>query len=391
MAPCDQVFSSHDLSIARFKNLFGPGARLTMRWPWQRRPSTDRLVCAWVDQTLSYVLARQQADGRFEVVGLGSQAQGGDSLETFASSLQQLGLQGLNATFMLRSDQYQLLQIDTPAVPPEELRSAARYLIKDMLQSHVDDVTLDVVRVGDGKQHANPHSFVVAALNTVVRANMDLADAMDWHVSVIDIQEMAQRNLQSALAGVPQAQQQANAALVILPGQQALLTICATDELYYTRRFDVPEGFLTADWGQGVAPQASPNDAYTPVEEYVPDYAGSTEPDYLEYAPKTVANPPTRDAATFSADKAQRMVVEVQRSLDVWDRTWTRVPLGQFRVFAGERSGELAQWLGAQIGQSLLPMDVTSLFAGLDAAALAQHPLCLSLLGVLLRTDGGKS
>ena len=80
-----------------------------MRWPWQRQNSSDRLVCGWVDQTLSYVLARHQADGSYQVVTLGSQAQAADTLEAFASSLQSQGLKGLHASFMLRTDQYQLL------------------------------------------------------------------------------------------------------------------------------------------------------------------------------------------------------------------------------------------------------------------------------------------
>ena len=359
-----------------------------MRWPWQRQNSSDRLVCGWVDQTLSYVLARHQADGSYQVVTLGSQAQAADTLEAFASSLQSQGLKGLHASFMLRTDQYQLLQIDTPAVPPEELRSAARYQIRDMLLTHVDDVTLDVVRVGDGKQQTNPHSFVVAATNAVVRANMALADAMDWHVSVIDIQEMAQRNLQSALARAQEQAERANAALVLLPGQQALLTICANDELFYPRRFDVPDGFLTGDWGHNVVVQAAQPDAYTPVEEYVPDYA-NTDLGYAPYTPEAVK--PSASSDSQAADKAQRMVVEVQRSLDVWDRTWSGLPLGQFRVYAGARSAELAQWLTEQLGQNVSTLDVGGLFTGLDATLLEAHPLCLPLLGVLLRTDGGKS
>jgi MSHA biogenesis protein MshI len=290
---------------------------------------------------------------------------------------------------MLAIEQYQFLQIDTPVVPPEELRSAARYQVRDMLQTHVDDVTLDVVRVGDGKQHTNPHSFVVAATNAVVRSSMALADAMDWRVSVIDVQEMAQRNLQSTLVRAQGQSQQANAALVLLPGHQALLTICANDELFYTRRFDVPDGFLTGEWGQSVAPRATPNDAYTPVEEYVPDYAGDADLNYRPFEP--VANTALGDAVSLSADKAQRMVVEVQRSLDVWDRTWSSLPLGQLRVYAGQRSAELAQWLSSQLGQTVMALEVDGLFSGLDAAALAEHPLCLPLLGLLLRTEGGKS
>jgi MSHA biogenesis protein MshI len=217
---------------------------------------------------------------------------------------------------------------------------------------------------------------------------MALADAMDWRVSVIDVQGMAQRNLQSALARSQGQSDHGNAALVLLPGQQALLTICANDELFYTRRIDVPDAFLTGDWGQGVAPQVAPVDAYTPVEEYVPDYANA-DVDYAPYA--SAAGSASLDAMNLAADKAQRMVVEVQRSLDVWDRTWSGMPLSQFRVYAGARSAELAQWLTAQLGQSVMQLEVNGLFAGVDAPLLATHPLCLPLLGVLLRTEGGKS
>jgi MSHA biogenesis protein MshI len=200
---------------------------------------------------------------------------------------------------------------------------------------------------------------------------------------------MAQRNLQSALARAQGQPERANAALVLLPGQQALLTICANEELFYTRRFDVPDGFLTGSWDESVAPQAAEADAFTPVEEYVPDYAGSTD---LSYEPYTPAASPIRvDAASLSADKAQRMVVEVQRSLDVWDRTWSSLPLNQFRVYAGARSVELALWLSSQTGQTVVPLDVGGLFAGLDVATLAEHALCLPLLGVLLRHEGSTS
>jgi MSHA biogenesis protein MshI len=365
------------------------GAGLIMRWPWQRQNPADHLICGWANQTLSYVLARPQAGRKFEVIALGSQMQETDTLEVFASRLQGQDFKGLNASFMLSVDQYQFLQIDTPAVPPEELRSAARYLVRDMLQTHVDDVVLDVVRVGDGKQQSKPHSFVAAVTNAVLRANMALAEAMDWRVSVIDIQGMAQRNLQSALARSQGQAERANAALLLLPGQQALLTICANDELFYHRRFDVPDGFLAGDWGQGVVAQVAPVDTYTPVEEYVPDYAASADLGYAPYTPETSNAKP--DTAGLAADQSQRVVVEVQRSLDVWDRTWSGMPLSQFRVFAGARSAELAIWLTSQLGQNVLPLEVNGLFSGVDASLLATHPLCLPLLGVLLRTEGGKS
>lgn len=362
-----------------------------MRWPWQRVRSSDRLVCSWADQTLTYVLARQQTDGTWAVLKMGDAQQGADTLGNFASRLQASGLKGFDAVFMLRASQYQFLQIDTPAVPPEELRSAARYQIREMLQSHVDDVTIDVVHVGDSAhQGSKGHSFVVAAPNVAVRAELDMAAAISCPVSVIDVQEMAQRNLQSVLAQRDGQSERANAALVLVPGQQALLTISANDELFYTRRFDVPDGFLTSVWGQGVSVMA-PVDGFTPVEEYMPAYGAGDVAFADDFAPAQPVQVESTGSSRADDERAQRLVVEVQRSLDVWDRTWSSLPLSQFRVYAGARSAELAQWLTQQLGHSVAALEVGALFAGFEDAPAAQQAMCLPLLGVFLRTEGHKS
>lgn len=358
-----------------------------MRWPWQRSHSTDQLVLSWTGKTFAFVQARHQGAGVYQVLAMGIEHQGSDDREAFVLRLQGLGFKGSRATFMLRSEQYQLLQIATPAVPPEELRSAARYQVREMLQSHVDDVTIDVIQVGDGQHKGTGHSFVVAATNAVVKDVMDLASALDCKVSVIDIQETAQRNLQSALARHDGALERANAALVLIDGEQAVLTISANEELFYTRRFDVPEGFLRASWGQGVA-AAAPVDGFTPVEEYVPDYGLGD----VAFGDDLSASHATQGVAVGASqlddDRAQRLVVEVQRSLDVWDRTWSNLSLSSLRVFAGERSAELATWLALQLGQVVTPLDVTSMFLGFDAASESDQSLCLPLLGVLLRAEG---
>lgn len=354
-----------------------------MRWPWQRRRSSSQWVLSWCGQTLAYVHARRLSDGRFEVLSMGAERQAGEEHPVFVKRLQGLGLKGATATFMLRTEQYQLLQIPTPVVPPEELRSAARYQVRDMLQTHVDDVTIDIIRVGDGQHKGTGNSFVVAATNAVVKDVMDLASALDCQVSVIDIQETAQRNLQTALTQRDGTLAMANAALVLDDAQQALLTISANEELFYTRRFDLPEGFLTGTWGQDIGVQA-PVDGFTPVEEYMPSY--STGDVALGDDFSAPAMPVS--ASRLDDERAQRLVVEIQRSLDVWDRTWSSLTLSGLRVFAGERSTELAQWLTRQLGQTVIPMEVTALFSGFDAASPADQGLCLPLLGVLLRDEG---
>ncbi len=354
-----------------------------MRWPFKRKVSTDLWVVSWAAQALCYVRARPGEAGTFLVRQLGVERQGADTTELFLQRLQALGLKGGEAVVMLRPEQYQLLQIDTPPVAPEELRSAARYQIRDMLDMHIDDVTLDVMKVGDGQQKSNDHLFVVSAANAVIRQALDLGDALHWSISVIDIQEMAQRNLQSALAKQAGQVGRAEASLMLADGQQALLTISANEELFYTRRLDLPKGFMDMAWS-GDQAGAAVSEGFTPVDEYVPDYNVGGESYGTDYSGATMT------AAVGVNEAAQRMLVEVQRSLDLWDRTWSSLPLGGLKVYAGERSEELATWLGREMGQTVDTLELSSLFGGLEAFAPADVAACAPLLGVLLRTETRK-
>jgi MSHA biogenesis protein MshI len=345
-----------------------------MQWPWKRASSQDQLIVSWCGQALSYVEA-VSAGGRFRIQRMGVLQQGSDKLKDFAHRLSDLGLAGHPALVMLSTEQCMLLQIAAPAVPPEELRSAARYQIRDMVDQHIDDLTLDVLHLGDGQDKSAGQLFVVAAANTVIREALQLAEAMEWTVRVIDVQEMAQRNLQSAWAKSAGFAERATAALVVVNDKQALLTITAKEELYYSRRLDLPVGFMAMQWdgGADAAPEAI--DAYTPVGEYVPDYGS---PSGL----------PADDGSLAGGDRAQRFLVELQRSIDLWDRTWTALPMASVAVHAGGRSAELAQWLSRGLGQAVVVLEPAALFDGVPELSEDDAMKCLPLLGLLLRTGG---
>ena len=292
---------------------------------------------------LAYVHAILDKHGLYQVKSFGVERQGSDSPEDFAKRLAALGFKGHTARVMLRPEQYQILQIDTPAVAPEELRTAARWQIREMVNLHMDDLTLDVLRVGDDKVRATGHLFVVAASNALIREVMGIGQALRCTVEVIDIQDMAQRNLQSAWARRNGDLKRAHAALVLTDDNQALLTISANEELFYTRRIELGAGFMQAGWGQGAVPARA-------VE--------------AELALADAADPGLGMPGGDS-DRTQRVVVEVQRSLDLWDRTWPMLMLDRISVYAGQRSDELARWLGQELGQQVTALDVAALFPGI--------------------------
>lgn len=354
---------SHDKNSNKFRSV--------MRWPWQSPQSNDALVVSWADLSFAYVQASLQIDGSYAILRFGVEHQGDASDEEFLRRLHDLGLKGLQASCMLRPHQYQLQQIDAPMVPNAELRSAARWKILEITGGSADDITLDVMRVGDESARSKGQLFAVVASQAVVQEALRLGQAMQWKLRVIDIQETAQRNLQSALARREGRLERADAALVIVDERQALLTISANEELFEVRRIDLGEGFMSASWNQAASVQAAPQDLMAEVPEYVPGRVTASAQD--------------------GDDLTQRVVVELQRSFDVWDRTWTQLPLEGLRVQAGERSEELANWLSRELRMNVGVLDMAALFPGFEGGTVQEQRLCWPLLGALLRTESSKS
>jgi MSHA biogenesis protein MshI len=137
---------------------------------------------------------------------------------------------------LLRPGEYQLLMVDAPQVPTDELRGALRWRIKDMLDYQVDDATIDVLDIPlQSKDSARGHSmFAVAAKNEIVSARMKRFAAARVPLEVIDIPETAQRNL----AALYEVDKRATA-LLFLERDAGLLTINYSGELYLARRLEI--------------------------------------------------------------------------------------------------------------------------------------------------------
>lgn len=139
-------------------------------------------------------------------------------------------------TTLLNAGEYQLLSVDAPNVPPDELKTAIRWRLKDMLDFHVDDATVDVLAIpADKNAPTRNHSmYAVAARNQTVQQRQALFEEGRIALSVIDIPELAQRNL-AALAETDGR----GLAMLSFGPEGGLLTITFSQELYLARRIDV--------------------------------------------------------------------------------------------------------------------------------------------------------
>ncbi len=136
---------------------------------------------------------------------------------------------------VLDGNEYTLLLTEAPDVPAEELRSAIRWRIKDLIDFHVDDATLDVFDVTTPNAPGKTRSmYVVAARNTAIQRRVDLCDTAGINLDVIDIPEMAQRNLAATLPEDVRG-------MVMLSFDQTrgLVTITRQGEIFLSRRIEI--------------------------------------------------------------------------------------------------------------------------------------------------------
>lgn len=345
--------------------------KLKLSNPFKKRQAAGRLAIASSADHFLYA----QADVSGRLLRCGQLARGGDTPAAFARAVHGLGLPGQQVSAVLALKQAQWLQVEAPAVKPEEMKAAARWRIKDQVEGRLDDYLIDVMFVGHDQPRPYRQLFVAAARNGVIRELTERSAAAGLNVAVIDLAETTQRNLHTAQARREGLADRATAALV-QHGDQCLLTVCVGDELYDARRLD---------WD----PQAVPGASASPGALAAAALAAAAKPtvaleaiDFIDYGAE-------HDDTPSRSDDAPRGVVELQRSFDVWERSWPDLPLARLWVQVGEHSQKLAAMLTRQLGQPVAVLDIEGNFP--ELALVAPDPALREalgpVLGLLLRSE----
>lgn len=146
-----------------------------------------------------------------------------------------------NFTTLLSPSEYQMLLVDAPNVPANELKTAIRWKIKDGLNYHIDDATVDVLQIPTSKYGSDraQSMYAIAASNETIQKRVALFEQAKIELDVIDIPEMAQRNIAALF-------EQADRALVLLAFDDngGLMTFTSKGELLLARRIEITAGQL---------------------------------------------------------------------------------------------------------------------------------------------------
>ncbi|WP_426171996.1 type IV pilus biogenesis protein PilM [Pseudoduganella sp. R-34] len=199
------------------------------------------LVFAPLPQGMALATMRRQGASTPVLLGCveaGLEGQGAE--ETLARAARSRNAARFRCSTLLAPSDYQLLTLEAPNVPQDELKTAVRWRMKDMLDFHVDDATFDVMAIPvERASGRTPSMFVVAARNSVIRQRQELFFGAGIDLEVIDIPETAQRNVSALLE-----QDGRGLALLSLGPQGGLLTVTYLGELYLARRIDVTPALL---------------------------------------------------------------------------------------------------------------------------------------------------
>lgn len=242
----------------------------------------------------------------------------GSDAEALARLRRSFSLHRYRCATLLDHSAYQFVQLNAPAVDAEEMNAALRWAVKDSIEFPADDAVIDALQVpADGAPVGRPPlTFAVAARKEKVADKVRAFQKAKIKLRVIDVTETAQRNVAALFE-----QEGRGLAMLAFHETRGLLTFTRDGELYASRHIDIPASAL-----------ALADDA----------------------------DAPRRDALF------ERIGLEVQRSLDNFDRQFSQIALQRLVVAAPVGAAVLLSYLASNL---YLPVESADLATVMDISA----------------------
>jgi len=158
----------------------------------------------------------------------------GDSAPSLASAVRQMVSRKLPTVSVLPPTGYNLLLVEAPDVPDDELRAAVRWRIKDLIDFHIDDAVIDVFQMPtQGRGGPTQMMYAIAARADFVRNQIDALENAGLKLDVIDIPELSLRNVAALLE-----EENRGVALLYLADSYGVLLLVKQGIMYLTRRIE---------------------------------------------------------------------------------------------------------------------------------------------------------
>ena len=207
-----------------------------MRSLFSRKPATELAAVNLYGNRAEVGSVRRNGSGRPVVNVCAHFPNAGDEVETLQRLRRELHLDRFSCATLLPARQYQMQLIDAPNVPEAEMKSALRWRLKDVLGYPVESATVDIMAIPTEQAAAGRGRsvYAVSARNQDIESRMRMFAQARIALRVIEVAEMAQRNL----AILFESDQRA-LAMLSFSEEGGLLTFTARGELYLSRRIEI--------------------------------------------------------------------------------------------------------------------------------------------------------
>jgi MSHA biogenesis protein MshI len=176
------------------------------------------------------------ASGKPSVFAFGEAELTGDG-EGLARAVKQLRIpRAKHCAALLGAGDYKIHLIEAPEVAATELKAAMKWRLKDIIDFPVEEAGYDVLDLPpDQHGAASNHSvYAIAAKKEVLTSCVERFDKAGMPISVIDIPETAQRNVSALYESDDRG-----VGLLYFDESGGLLTVTYGGELYLARRLDI--------------------------------------------------------------------------------------------------------------------------------------------------------
>jgi len=152
---------------------------------------------------------------------------------------------------VLNDSDYELLLVEAPDVLPAEIKAAARWRLKDSLDFPIEEAVVDVFDIPEPARRTGPRMmYAIAARRQAVTTQVALLHAASRQLDVIDIPELALRNIAALL---PEAEE--GLIFLWLQEDRAQILIVKQGILYLARTVRLDDAQSPIDTG----PMAKPH------------------------------------------------------------------------------------------------------------------------------------
>lgn len=186
----------------------------------------------WV--TLAHVV--REPDSRPEVRALDNFSLEKDEAEALQRLRVSRQLKTYACTTLMGSGEYNVNQLDAPPVPKEERREALRWALKEMVSYPLESACVEVLDIPNTVLTAGRSAgvLVVSAAESAVRSRVAVFEQAKIALDALDIPELAQRNVAALL-------EDENRGLAFLRIDEAgmMLTLTFRGELIAVRRGEI--------------------------------------------------------------------------------------------------------------------------------------------------------